>query len=86
MSVILKANIEEDKNNWIIHITDTSDNTEVICDSLEDFSIKIEEMGSEYGNDVEVVWSKNPDVTDEHFKEIHTQMAKYKEEEKKEDN
>jgi len=84
MSAKFTANIEEDtnKNGWLIRLTDTTDDRVAICYSLEEFKTNIEELGNDYGGDVEVIWSKNQDVTDLHFKEIHNGMANYKEEEK----
>jgi hypothetical protein len=83
MSAKFTANIEEDKNDggWLIRLTDTMDDRVAICKSLEEFKTRLEELGDDYGGDVEVSWSKEPDVTDKHFKEIHDGMADYKEEE-----
>ncbi len=83
MSAQFTANIEEDtnKDGWLIRLTDTVDDRVALCYSLEEFKTKIEELGDDYGGDVEVVWSKNQDVTDIHFKEIHNGMAAFKEEE-----
>jgi hypothetical protein len=81
----MSANIEEDttSQSWLIRLTDTLDNRVAICKSLEEFKKNIEELGDDYGGDVEVAWSKNQDVTDKHFKEIHDGMAQYKEQEVK---
>ena len=83
MSAKFTANIEEDTNDgkWLIRLTDTVDDRVAICKSLEDFKKSIEEFGDDYGGDVEVIWSKNQDVTDANFKEIHDGMAAFKEEE-----
>ena len=83
MSAQFTANIEEDINTkgWLIRLTDTVDNRVALCKSLEEFKTNIEEFGEDYGGDVEVLWSKNQDVTDIHFKEIHNGMAAFKEEE-----
>jgi len=83
MSAKFTANIEENTNEegWLIRLTDTVDDRMALCYSLEEFKNKIEEFGDDYGGDVEVAWSKDQDVTDKHFKEIHDGMAAYKEEE-----
>lgn len=83
MSAKFTANIEEDKNDgkWLIRLTDTLDNRVEICKSLKEFKTKIGELGDDYGGDIEVIWSKDQDVTDENFKEIHNGMEEYKEEE-----
>ena len=83
MSAKFTANIEENTNEegWLIRLTDTVDDRMALCYSLEEFKNKIEEFGDDYGGDVEVIWRKDQDVTDKHFKEIHDGMAAYKEEE-----
>jgi hypothetical protein len=83
MSAQFTANIEEDTSDgrWLIRLTDTLDDRVAICKSIEEFKVKIEEFGDDYGGDVEVLWNKDQDVTDENFKEIHNTMAQYKEEE-----
>lgn len=83
MSAKFTANIEEntEKKGWLIRLTDTTDDRVAICDSLEEFKTRIEELGDDYGGDVEVIWSKNQDVSDIHFKEIHNGMAAFKEKE-----
>ena len=82
MEALFLANIEEDNKDggWLIRLTDTTEDIEKICKSLEEFKTNIDEMGLAYGGDVEVSWSKDKDVTDTHFKEIHDGMAYYKEE------
>lgn len=81
MAVEFRANVEEDsKGGWCIRLSDITQNIEVICANIEEFSQNIEKMGDEYGGDINVIWSKNDDVTDEHFYELHQQMAKIKEE------
>jgi hypothetical protein len=81
MPVIFKANIQEDENlKWSIKLTDTTDNSEQICNDLKDFFTKLEQMGADYGSDIEMQWSKDVNVSDDSFKQIHNQMAKYKEE------
>ncbi len=80
MSAIFKANVEEsDNNSWVIRLTDVESTKQVICKDMEDFSKQLALMGEEYGVDIEVQWSKDDDVTDEHFYELHQQMAKIKE-------
>lgn len=83
MSAKFTANIEEDSNQerWLIRLTDTTDDRVALCYSLEEFKTNVEELGDDYGGDVEVAWSKDKNVTDKHFKEIHDGMAQYKEDE-----
>lgn len=79
MPALFTANVEEGENNsWVIKLTDVEENKEVVCKDMDDFSKQIALMGEEYGADIEVKWSKNDDVTDEHFYEVHQEMAKLK--------
>jgi len=88
MSAKFTANIEENSETggWLIRLTDTIDERMALCNSLEEFKLKIEEFGDDYGGDVEVVWNKNQDVSDKHFKEIHDGMSAYKEKEVEDKN
>jgi len=71
------------KNNgiggWCIELTDTLEPTTVRCENLEDFSNKVQEMGAEYGNDIEVVWSSEEDVSPAHMQELRVAMTEYQE-------
>lgn len=71
------------KNNgiggWCIELTDTLEPTTVRCENLEDFSNKVQEMGAEYGNDIEVVWSAAEDVNPAHMQELRVAMTEYQE-------
>ncbi|RXJ91560.1 hypothetical protein CRV01_00265 [Arcobacter sp. CECT 8983] len=80
MPAIFTANVEEsDNDTWVIRLTDTEDTRQVICKDMDDFSKQLALMSEDYGSDIEVQWSKDDDVTDEHFYELHQQMAKIKE-------
>ena len=81
MAVEFSANVEEDnQGGWCIRLTDTMSQNSQICKDLDEFAIVIEQMGEDYAGDIEVTWSKNDDVTDEHFYELHQQMAKVQQE------
>ena len=81
MAVEFRANIEEDyAGGWFIRLSDTLSDESVMCSSLEEFSDHIESMGSKYANDIQVNWSKNSDVTPEHFSEVYHGMEKIKSE------
>ncbi|MFZ9659849.1 MAG: hypothetical protein ACO29X_04790 [Arcobacteraceae bacterium] len=80
MSVEIVANVEEDyAGGWFIRLTDTEDGSSIICDNMDIFGEKITELGLSHNNDIVVKWSRNDDVTNEHFYELHQQMAKIKE-------
>jgi len=79
MSAVFRANIENDtqSNSWVIRLTDTVDNRVEVCRSLDEFSDHIEKMGDDYGGDIQVLWSKDEDVSEAHFNEIYTDMARF---------
>lgn len=79
MAVKLTANIEEDYiGGWFIRLTDTLSEESIICENLNNFSEKIEEFGLKYAKDIEVVWSKNSDLTPEHFSEVYHAIEQIK--------
>ncbi|PLY04484.1 MAG: hypothetical protein C0625_16245 [Arcobacter sp.] len=84
MSVIFEAKIKnrgESPHDWFIELTDTVDNRMEICNDLEEFSKKIEELGAEYGGQIdEVKWSQDENITVEQLSEINAGMRKYQEE------
>ncbi len=87
MSVIFEARIKnrgENPHDWFIELTDTGINKKEVCNDLEEFSIKIEELGSSYNGQIdEVKWSQDDNVTQEQYSEINAGMRKYQEELKK---
>lgn len=77
MKVAFKANIEENGlGGWLIRVTNQDTLQEVICDDLEQFSTQIEVLGLPYNNDIEVLWGKADNLTEEHFYDVKQQMAK----------
>ncbi|OPX26891.1 MAG: hypothetical protein B1H07_03220 [Campylobacteraceae bacterium 4484_166] len=66
-------------DGWYIELTDTMENKTVKCDDLDIFSQNIEKMGAEYGNDIEVVWSQDEDVSPEYAQELRVSMMAYQE-------
>ena len=56
MAVKFISHVEQaDDGKWFIKLTDTLEEVDVICKDLDEYATKIEQMGSEYGNDIEVV-------------------------------
>lgn len=84
MSVIFEARIKnrsDEPNDWFIELTDTVDNRTEICADLEEFSKKIEEMGTDYGGRIdEVRWFQDDNITEEQYSEVNAKMRKYQEE------
>lgn len=80
MPVKFEAVLQNDgKGSWCIDLTDTLEQETVRCANLEIFSEKIQDMGSDYGNDIEVVWGSAEDVSAEHQQELRVAMLEYQE-------
>jgi len=79
MSAVFRANIENnvEQNGWVIRLTDTVIEKVEICQNLDEFANHIERMGDDYGGDIQVLWSKDEDVSEEHFNEIYADMARF---------
>jgi len=75
---------QKEDGGWNIKLTDTYDNIEVVCEDLKEFQEKIEDMGAEYGNEIEVVWEKSPHLTPANYNDLEVKMAKLQEEYKEE--
>jgi len=75
---------QKEDGGWNIKLTDTYDNVEVICEDLKEFETNLEDMGSEYGNEIEVVWEKSPMLTPANYNDLEVKMAKLQEEYKEE--
>ena len=79
MSAVFRANIENNQTNdgWVIRLTDTVINQVDICQNLDEFATTIERMGDDYGGDIQVLWSKDEDVSEAHFSEVYADMARF---------
>jgi len=73
---------------WYIELTDTmkEDEEPVICLDVFEYADKIEEIGSEYGGDLEVIWSSEDNVTPEQINEVRMQMNAYEAEQEAKKN
>ena len=84
MSVVFEAIIKnrgEALNDWFIELTDTLSNKKEVCENIEEFSKKIEELGRAYNGQIdEVKWSKDDNITQDQYSEINAGMRKYQEE------
>ncbi len=86
MAVIFESVVKSNPiGKWYIEIRDTSEEDKrEICLDIDEYAMKIEDMGAEYGGDVEVVWSAEENVTQEQISEVRMQMMAYEEKLKKE--
>jgi hypothetical protein len=80
MAIIFEATIKVDDNkNWYIELVDTVDSRVEKCVSIEEFESKMEELGEDYGGNIdEVRWSKDEDVAPHIMDEIRMKMAEAK--------
>ena len=79
MSVLINSTIKTNaRGRWYIELNDTTEEDHmVICLDVNEYAVKIEEIGAEYGADVEVAWSSADDVTPEQINEVRMQMNAY---------
>jgi len=66
MSVIFESTIkmvENSQEDWFIELRDTVDDRVEICADLSEYSKKVEELGGDYGGNIdEVRWMKDDNV------------------------
>ena len=73
--------VEQGENgDWYINLTDTYDKRAVRCNTMDEYKKNIEDMGSEYGNDIEVQWIKSKHLTPKNIEDLLDKMAKMQEE------
>ena len=85
MAVKFISHVESDNNGgWFIKLTDTLEDSEVICKDLVEYQKQIENLGGEYGGDIEVVWTKSKLLTPANYQDLEQEMAKLQEEYKDE--
>jgi hypothetical protein len=65
---------------WFIKLTDTLEESSVVCNNMEEYKIKIEELGGEYGGDIEVEWTRSQLLSPANYQDIQEKMAKMQEE------
>ena len=74
---------------WYIELVDTmkDDGDEIVCLDVYEYADKVEELGKEYENKIEVIWSSDDNVTPEQINEVRMQMNAYEaEQEAKKEN
>jgi hypothetical protein len=85
MAVKFISHVEQDSvGGWFIKLTDTLEETEVLCKDLEEYANQIEELGGEYGGEIEVVWTRSNTLSPANYQDLSEKMAelndKYKDE------
>lgn len=84
MAVKFISHVEQDKDGWFINLTDTLEETTVICKDLQEYQAQIEKLGGEYGGDIEVVWTKSKLLTPANYQDLQEKMVKLSDEYKDE--
>ncbi|WP_321470428.1 hypothetical protein [Halarcobacter sp.] len=76
MSVKFISHVDENtKGEWFIKLTDTLSDESIICKDLDEYKIKLEKCSSEYGFDIEVVWTKAKELSPKNYKDLNNKMA-----------
>jgi len=73
---------------WYIELVDTMKEGEepIVCLDVFEYADKVEELGKEYGDAVEVIWSSDEGVTPEQINEVRMQMNAYEAEQEAKKN
>ena len=78
MNVIESTIKTNPMGRWYIELSDTmKEESMEICLDIEEYAQKIEMMGQEYDQEVEVSWSSDKDVTPIQINEVRQQMMAY---------
>lgn len=79
--VVFEALVKNNENGgWLIELKDTLDGRVEICSDLKEFEVKIQEMGSTYGNHIdEVKWISHESLSPENMQEVRVAMIEYHE-------
>ena len=90
MSTIIESVIKSNPvGRWYIELTDTmkDDEERIICLDVYEYAEKIEIIGEEYNQEIEIAWSSDDNVTPAQINEVRQQMMAYEaEEEAKREN
>lgn len=79
MSVLIQSTIKTNPlGRWYIELNDTFiENHREICLSINEYALKIEAIGAEYGGDIEVAWQSDENVTPQQIHEVRMEMNAY---------
>ena len=82
MAVIINSTIKTNAlGRWYIELNDTTEEGHMeICLDVKEYALKIEEIGVEYGGEIDVVWSAEDNVNEMQINEVRMQMNAYEEE------
>ena len=79
MSVIFTSTIKmADDQTWYIELKDMVDQRVEICKDMDEYSQKIEDLGSDYGGNIDSVnWYKDDNVPAHVMDTIRLEMARH---------
>lgn len=79
MSVMIESVIKSNPvGRWYIVLSDTTKEESMeVCLDIDEYAQKIEKIGQEYGEDIEIFWSKEDDVTPKQMNEVRLQIMNY---------
>ena len=76
MAVKFISFVDQNENGeWFIKLTDTLEDSSVICKDLDEYEKQIAELGGEYGNEIEVEWQKSAILSPSNYQDINDKMA-----------
>jgi hypothetical protein len=80
MAVIFTSTIKMDDNNkWYIELKDMVDQRVEVCLDMEEYANKVQELGDDYGGNIDAVnWYKDDNVPERVMDEIRQKMADQK--------
>ena len=79
MAVVFTSTIKMDASgeNWFIELKDMVDDRVVNCNTIEEYSDKVQEFGNDYGGNIDNVnWYKDDNVPEQVMDEIRFEMSK----------
>jgi len=82
MAVLIQSTIKTNPvGRWYIELVDTTEEGHMeICLDIKEYSNKIEEIGADYGGEIEVAWQADDGVTQVQIHEVRMEMNAYEEE------
>ena len=82
MAVIFESTIKSNPvGRWYIELKDTTEEDRVeFCLDMDEYAQKIEDMGAEYGGDIEVHWKAAENVTQQQLNEVRMEIARWEQE------
>ena len=77
MSVIFTSTIKmKDEKTWFIELKDMVDNRVELCYDMKEYAEKVEDLGSDYGGNIDSVnWYKDDNVPERVMDRIRQDMA-----------